>query len=84
MTVLKEESVPMRKLLLSLVLIFSGCGSLHEEYVKQDRNNYETLWPRIEKMLESTTEYDDDQKADIQDRGNAWDAWTTQGMKAFE
>ena len=74
----------MRSLVLILMLLLCGCGSLHESYVKQDRNNYETLWPRVEKMLEATDIFDEDQEKDINDRGEAWDAWTTQGMNSFK
>ena len=73
----------MKKMLFALVLL-AGCGTLHEKYVKQDRANYETLAPRVRKMLTSTTEYDDDQKQDIEDRLKAWDLKTTEALKSLE
>ncbi len=72
----------MKKYLLILVLL-SGCETLHENYVKQDRQNYETLAPRIEKMMETSDHYTEDQEQDIKDRLKAWDAWTTQAMETF-
>jgi len=70
----------MKRLMISLVLLM-GCGTLHEDYVKQDRNNYETLWPCIEEMLE-TSDYSEDKKLDIKDRGASWDLWTLEGLEA--
>ena len=72
----------MRTLLLALVLC-TGCCTLNQDYVKQDRKNYETLAPRIRKMLTSTTEYDDSQKQDIEDRLQGWDTKTAAGLEAF-
>ena len=72
----------MKKLIICVVLL-AGCGTLHEDYVQQDRNNYETLWPCVEKMLE-TSEYDDAKKKDIRDRGAAWDLWTFEGLEAVK
>jgi len=74
----------MRKLMLGLTLVLAGCGSLHENYVKQDRANYETLAPRVRKMLKTTTEYDAAQKQDIEDRLQAWDASSQAGMDSIK
>ena len=73
----------MRKFLFPVILILAGCGSLHEDYVRQDRANYETLAPRIRKMLTSTTEYDDAQKQDIEDRLQGWDAKSAAAVATF-
>lgn len=74
----------MRKLMLGLTLVLAGCGSLHEGYVRQDRANYETLAPRVRKMLKTTTEFDAQQKTDIYDRLEAWDASSQAGMDAIK
>jgi len=71
----------MKKMLFAVVLL-AGCGTLNEKYVKQDRANYETLAPRIRAMLQETKLYDKDQKADIEDRLNSWDVWTTEGLES--
>lgn len=68
---------------IPFILILAGCGSLHENYVKQDRNNYETLWPLVEEMLE-TAPYDTVKKLDIKDRGMAWDLWTSEALEAIK
>ena len=60
---------------LTLALLISGC-TLHGDYVKQDRANYETLAPVVSKMLTETKLYDEDFKEDIRDRLASWDAWT--------
>lgn len=74
----------MRALICGLAIVLAGCGTLNEKYVKQDRMNYETLAPRIRKMLTSTTEYDGDQKKDIEDRLQAWDTWSAEGVASLE
>ena len=58
-----------------ILLLMSGC-TLHGDYVKQDRANYETLAPVVSKMLTETKLYDEDFKDDIRDRLASWDAWT--------
>ena len=73
----------MKKLILALVLL-CGCGSLHENYVRQDRANYETLAPRIRKMMTTTTEYTPVQQADIEDRLQGWDAKTLAALESLE
>ena len=74
----------MRKLAVGLVFLFVGCGTLHEKYVKQDRANFETLAPRIRKMMDASEVYDDDQEADIEDRLQLWDARLTQAEAALK
>lgn len=72
----------MYRFLIVLILLCS-C-SLHEEYVRQDRANYETLRPIIEALQEAAPDlYDDDFDADITDRLNGWNAKTTQAMETF-
>ncbi len=73
----------MRQMLFILVLL-AGCGTLHENYVKQDRANYETLAPRIRKLMETSDHYDEDQEADIEDRLQGWDAKTTQALATLK
>lgn len=68
----------MRKLAVGLVFLFAGCGTLHEKYVKQDRANYETLAPRIRKMMTDSEVYTETQEGDIEDRLQLWDARLTQ------
>jgi len=72
----------VKRFLIGLVLV-CGC-SLHEDYVRQDRANYETLRPVIEKWIAETETFDDDFEADITDRMNGWDARTTQALETFE
>jgi len=74
----------MRRLAIILVLFFSGCCTLNENYVKQDRMNYETLAPRIRIFVSSSDQFTDDQKQDIKDRLEAWDLWTTEGLNTFK
>lgn len=74
----------MRKLVISLVIIFAGCGSLHEKYVKQDRANYETLEPRIRKLMETSEHYTETQEDDIKDRLQLWDARLIQAEEMFK
>ncbi len=70
----------MRKLALGLVIFLAGCGSLHESYVQQDRANYETLAPRVRKLMETSDHYTPKQEQDIEDRLQGWDAKTLQGL----
>jgi hypothetical protein len=70
----------MKKLLF--ILLLAGCCTLQKDYVEQDRRNYETLAPRVRKMLETTTEYDADQKQDIEDRLQGWDTKSAAAMEA--
>jgi len=72
----------IRGIKILLVLLLSGC--LCQDYVEQDRRNYDTLAPRITRMLGSTTEYDEDQKQDIKDRLQSWDTRLTQAEKLYE
>lgn len=72
----------MKRYVWTLVLL-AGCCSLNENYIRQDRANYETLAPRVRKMLVTTTEYDDDQKQDIEDRLQGWDASSAAGMETI-
>ena len=73
----------MKRFLIGLVLV-CGC-SLHEDYVRQDRANYETLRPVIEALQKAAPDlYDDDFDADITDRLNGWDAKTTQALEMFD
>ena len=74
----------MKKTILVLAILLSGCGSLQENYVKQDRANYETLAPRIRKLMETSDHYDADQEQDIEDRLQGWDAKTTQALAAIK
>ena len=73
----------MKKLLFCCLILFSGC-SLNENYVRQDRANFETLAPRIRKMMTTTTEYDESQKGDIEDRLQLWKARITQAEAALK
>lgn len=70
------------KKLIGLLLV-AGCCSLPVDYVKQDRRNYETLAPRIRKLLETSDYYDEDQEADIEDRLQAWDFKTAQALASI-
>lgn len=70
----------MKKLLLAGIIMLAGCGSLQESYVKQDRANYETLAPRVRKLMETSEHYTAEQEQDIEDRLQGWDAKTTQAL----
>jgi len=74
----------MRKLAVGLVFLFVGCGTLHEKYVEQDRANFETLAPRIRKMMDASDVYTDEQEGDIEDRLQLWDMRLTQAEAALE
>jgi len=74
----------MKKLLISAVLALTACGSLQESYVKQDRKNFETLAPRIRTMMAKSDVYTPAQEADIEDRLQAWEAWTDAALKTIE
>lgn len=69
--------------LLIMVVLLCGC-SLHEDYVRQDRDNYETLRPVIERYMAESDAFDEDFEADIADRLNGWDAKTTQALATFD
>lgn len=71
----------MRILLVSLLL--SGCCGLQQVYVEQDRRNYDTLAPRIEKLMETSDHYDEDQEQDIRDRLVGWNLRITKGEESF-
>lgn len=62
----------MKKLLI--ILFMTGCCTLNEDYVRQDRKDFDTMTPRIMRMLNDTTLFTDFQKGDIEDRLNARDA----------
>jgi hypothetical protein len=68
---------------LILLILISGC-SLHEDYVRQDRANYETLAPVVRKLLDTSDHYDDDFEKDIEDRLNSWDAWSSSAIASIE
>jgi hypothetical protein len=68
----------MRKLAIGLVFLFVGCGTLHEKYVNQDRSNFDTLAPRVRKLMETSEHYTAEQEGDIEDRLQLWDARVTQ------
>lgn len=70
----------MKRLLLGLVL--AGC-SLNADYVRQDRNNYETLAPVVRRYIEDTSIYPPEKEDDILDRLEAWDAWSSAGMRSI-
>ena len=72
----------MKKYLCILVL-FVGCGNLHEDYVKQDRANYETLAPVISSLLAESKKMSENDKADVQDRLEGWDAKTTAALESI-
>lgn len=71
----------MKKLLL--VFLLTGCGSLHESYVKQDRSNFETLAPKVNILLDNSSILPPDEEQDIRDRLNSWDARTTAAIKSL-
>lgn len=54
------------KFLIVFLLLCTGCGTLHADYVEHDRQDYEAMAPRIRKML-VTSEYDEVQRLDIED-----------------
>jgi hypothetical protein len=73
----------MKNLLYASIILLAGCCTLNENYIRQDRKNYETLAPRIRTMLETTAAFDDAQKRDIEDRLQGWDAKSTQAMETL-
>jgi len=74
----------MRTMMLAVVLLATACSSLPEKYVKQDRANYETLAPRIRKLMETSDHYSEDQEEDIEDRLQGWDARSAAAMEAIQ
>lgn len=71
----------MKKLIL--ILFLTGCCTLNQDYVEQDRKDFDTFTPRIEKMIDDTTLYSDAQKQDMKDRLKARDARITQAEETF-
>jgi len=67
----------MKNLLLVCVIALAGCCTLNEDYVRQDRKDFDTFAPRVEKMINETTLYDEDQKQDMRDRLKGRDARIT-------
>lgn len=67
-----------------VLVLCTGCCGLNEAYVKQDRANYETLAPVVRKYLNETDILDDETEADVEDRLQAWDLWTSMGVRTFE
>ena len=74
----------MRKVLLGLVVVLAGCGTLHEKYVRQDRANYETLAPRVRKMMAASEVYSPMQEKDIEDRLVACDTLTAVSIATID
>lgn len=74
----------MRRLTYGLIFLLAGCCTLNEDYIRQDRANYETLAPRVRKMLKTTKEFDDVQKLDIEDRLEAWDTKSAAAMATLK
>ena len=72
----------MKKYLCILILLV-GCGSLHEDYVKQDRANYETLAPVISSLLAESKKMSAADKADVEDRLQGWDTKTTAALESI-
>ena len=73
----------MKRLLVLLALV-TGCGSLHADYVRQDRANYETLAPVVRRLIQESDVLDPDEEADVEDRLNGWDARTSAAVKSLE
>lgn len=72
----------MKKLLL--IILLSGCCTLNEDYVRQDRKDFNTFTPRIEKMINESTFYTDAQKEDMRDRIKARNLRITVGEATFK
>ena len=68
----------MKKLLLAMTLLFAGCCTLQEDYIRQDRKDFATFTPRIKVMIAETTKYDAAQKQDMLDRLTARDLRITE------
>jgi hypothetical protein len=71
------------KRFLAILLLASGC-SLHADYVRQDRANYETWAPLIRRYVAETDIYSSTFEQDQLDRLEAWDAWTTAGVASID
>lgn len=67
----------MKKLLLVCIIALAGCCTLNEDYVQQDRKDFDTFAPRVRKMIDDTTLYDAAQKQDMRDRLEGRDARIT-------
>jgi hypothetical protein len=61
------------KRFLIILFLATGCG-LNEDYIKQDRKDYDTFAPRVMKMIDETSLYDNEQKQDMRDRLEARNA----------
>ena len=53
---------------LFILILLSGCCTLNEGYVRQDRKYFDTMTPRVLEMIDDTEIYDEDQKQDLRDR----------------
>jgi len=71
----------MRPLLFALIFA-TGCCTVQRHDVEQSRRNYNTLAPRIHKMLKTST-YSKEQRQDIRDRLTAWDLRISKKEKAL-
>jgi len=74
----------MKKILIGLALVLTACGSLSEQYVRQDEANFKTLAPRIRKMMSSTAELTTKQKGDVEDRLQGWEARITAALDSMK
>jgi hypothetical protein len=72
----------MKKLIL--ILFLTGCCTLNQDYVRQDRKDFDTFTPRIEKMIDDTTLYTGAQKEDMRDRLKARNLRITEAEALLE
>lgn len=65
----------MRRLIvLVLLFIFSGCGTLHQGYVEADRGTYDAFSKRLEGWIDDDLSLDSDKKGDYHGLKDSWEA----------
>ena len=75
----------MKAVVLSLVLVLAGCGSLHEQYVEADRQTYEFAAPKLKEWAQSkTTPEDDEWVGIVDDKLTSWEARIARAKKHLE
>lgn len=67
--------------LLSLLLLTSGCGSLNERYVQADRATFNAVGARMKKYIDADPSLSELQKKNRKNTIDSWDARVTEAER---
>jgi len=73
------------KFLLCFLLLFAGCSSLQESYVRADRLTYEYAQPKLVEWAEmKAKEGDKDWLVIVRNKGISWESRIARAEKSLE